>query len=421
MNSTVHPKTSSAAPSPELMREVETLRQKFHGFLGQGRYSEALACCQRAVSIVPEIPGCYTDAAICCVLLSRWQEAVDNCRMALRFGPPTMSTLDLLSQAYACLGQYENARDFGLKALDMRLGVFDGPVAFSHTPAPMPPAPSPGTRDHNVIAFSLFGELPKYCEIAILNAEARAAIYPDWTCHFYLDESVPAHVIARLNAAGGRIVRVPKWVSSWPGQMWRFLAYDTPGLHRVIFRDADSLISTREASAVSAWIESGRRFHHMRDGGSHTELLLAGLWGCVAGSLPPMHMLLDSFCKEPLEARQFADQSFLRKLVWPYARSSLLQHDSMFGFLDPSPFPDGPPPKDFHVGICAAGPALSFPIEAPDGTLIDWTLVETHPVQREICSYTTSIRDNRLVLQLPLAWGHAYIAGNMQINYRSHR
>jgi hypothetical protein len=70
--------------------------------------------------------------------------------------------------------------------------------------------------------------------------------------------------------------------------MWRFAAYDDPNVDRVIFRDADSIISTREAGAVEEWVASGQAFHAMRDYGSHTDLLLAGMWGVARGALPPM-------------------------------------------------------------------------------------------------------------------------------------
>ena len=47
-------------------------------------------------------------------------------------------------------------------------------------------------------------------------------------------------------------------MDKWPGTMWRFLAINDPEAEYVIFRDADSVVSPREAEAVSEWIESGR-------------------------------------------------------------------------------------------------------------------------------------------------------------------
>jgi hypothetical protein len=52
-------------------------------------------------------------------------------------------------------------------------------------------------------------------------------------------------------------------------------------------RDADSVLNLRERLAVDDWLASGRWFHIMRDWWSHTDLVLAGMWGGVAGVLPP--------------------------------------------------------------------------------------------------------------------------------------
>ncbi|MCO5063818.1 MAG: tetratricopeptide repeat protein [Rhizobiaceae bacterium] len=398
------------------MREIEAITGDFRVNMSRQRYHEALACCERALSLVPQLPGCHNDAAICCLHLNRWQEAVEHCKAALRYRPPTMSTLDVLSHAYGCLGQFDEVRKWGRMALEMRLEAASGPPVFPHDPPHLPPAPSPQTREHNLIAFSLFGALPKYCETAVHNAEAQPLIYPDWTCIFYVDETVPQKVIARLRAANGRVIQIPDFAKGWPGPMWRLLAYDAPGLHRVIFRDADSLISTREANAVSAWVESGRRFHQMRDYQSHTELMLAGLWGCVGGALPPMRMLVDMFLREPVVSAHFADQHFLRRFVWPYARASLMQHDSMFGFLEHAPFPDGPASADFHVGMCESA-NLSLTIEAPDDSRVEWTLVENTAGHGEICSYTNHTRSNRIHVSLPSQWVAAYKAGDLEFRY----
>ena len=67
-------------------------------------------------------------------------------------------------------------------------------------------------------------------------------------------------------------------MDKWPGAMWRFLAINDPEAEYVIFRDADSVVSHRESEAVAEWIESGHSFHTMRDSGSHTALILAGMW-----------------------------------------------------------------------------------------------------------------------------------------------
>ncbi|MER8055554.1 tetratricopeptide repeat protein, partial [Acinetobacter pittii] len=56
----------------------------------------------------------------------------------------------------------------------------------THKPVPFSPNPQ-----ENIIAFSLFGANPRYCETSILNTKLAQEIYPEWTCRFYVDESVP--------------------------------------------------------------------------------------------------------------------------------------------------------------------------------------------------------------------------------------
>jgi len=130
------------------------------------------------------------------------------------------------------------ARQYGHLVLAKRDALFANKF-FCDWQVAAPPAFSKD-RSRNLIAFSLFGENPKYCEAGILNAVEQPALYPDWTCRFYVDETVPAQVLARLTALGAQVVAVDDVLRQWPGPMWRFAAYDDPNVDRVIFRDADS-------------------------------------------------------------------------------------------------------------------------------------------------------------------------------------
>lgn len=127
------------------------------------------------------------------------------------------------------------------------------------------------------------------------------------------------------------------------GAAWRFL-----------IRDADSIVNSREQSAVTARLASDRAFHVMRDNWSHTELVLAGMWGGVGGILPPGTGPLENFTGEgPLNRR--ADQWFLRDRVWPTIRQSVLTHDRHYRVLDAVDFPEGSDlPGRRHVGQYAA-------------------------------------------------------------------
>lgn len=121
--------------------------------------------------------------------------------------------------------------------------------------------------------------------------------------------------------------------------MWHFLAINDPEAKYVIFRDTDSVISPRESLAVAEWIKSNRAFHTMRDSGSHTDLILAGMWGANAGAIPNIESKIQAFIDNGYDNTRFADQDFLRTQLWGYIRQNLWAHDRLFNFCDPKPFP----------------------------------------------------------------------------------
>jgi len=394
-------------PKPPLQDMIKAANLRLKTLEAQGHFQQALEISLQIAHAYPDYAAAWSHAAGSCIRLHRWQDAVAYAQTALACGGDTVGLYDALAHAHGKLGQWEQAGRYGLQSLKMRDSQFGGePVLALPDPPPLPPPPSAATRERNIIAFSLFGGDPKYCDSAILNVLEQPAIYPHWVCRFYVDHSVPAGVIDRLRAGGGQVIAVEGAAAGWPGPMWRFLALDDPQAHRILFRDADSLISPREAGAVAQWLASGKRFHMMRDAGSHTELLMAGMWGVVAGSLPPLEQLMQRFMSQPLQSEHFADQFFLRQYVWPYARTSLMQHDSIFGFMDGVPFPAGPRSDDVFVGDSPA--VLNFPIDRPNGTELscDFFRIETpHDAQQAsetlVYSFATTVRNGGMKLLIP--------------------
>lgn len=195
------------------------------------------------------------------------------------------------------------------------------------------------------------------------NIKAAAELYPHWTCRVYLDDSVPDHVWQRLKEAGAQLRDMTGDKEIFP-TLWRFLVMDDPEVERFIVRDADSLVSEREAAAVEAWLASPTHFHHMRDYFTHTELLLAGMWGGVNGVFPRVEPLIRQFIASYQGSERFTDQYFLKAVLWPTVRMSILNHDEIFDFHHAQPWPAHAPIRwksdAFHVGSnagysCAAG------------------------------------------------------------------
>jgi hypothetical protein len=356
-------------------------------------------------------PNIFADAAVACVYLGRWQDAVSYAGRALALDPSNLPAADAAAHAHGALKHWDEAAIYGRKALELR----DGLVPHEQ-PVKLPLAELPQEAKRDVIAFSLFGGNSKYCETAILNCAEQPRIYPDWLCRFYVDHTVPDVVAKRITAAGGEVIVVGADVAAWPGPMWRFAAYDAPDVRRVIFRDADSVISTREAGAVKEWIEGDTDFHAMRDIGTHTELLLAGLWGVKKGALPLMADLVAEFLKTPVDDAHFADQYFLRAYVWPYARNNLVQHDSVFGFLNGKPFPDGERPEGFHVGFAEGAMVMTITSEKPNGTALNGVLIDRRAETAQvICRYPGMVADGKVTAHIPARFGTLLQSGEMSI------
>lgn len=116
-----------------------------------------------------------------------------------------------------------------------------------------------------------------------------------------------------------------------------------------LVRDCDSLLSKREAAAVGEWLASGKYFHVMRDWWTHTDLILAGMWGGIAGILPPMAELIESYSSAHMVTANW-DQWFLRDRIWGLIRNDCLVHDRLFNATGGRSFPVPDPEEGRHVG-----------------------------------------------------------------------
>ncbi len=256
---------------------------------------------------------------------------------------------DVLARNYTYLERLADAKAAGSRSLTLK---------DQQAPAPLgkltysPPPPFDASRpERNIIAYSLWGSNPRYVEGAYRNAWLVRDLYPGWTCRFYCDTTVPQRVRSTLEKLGCQLVvaqQPPR--QFYEGYFWRFMVWSDPQVDRFLIRDSDSLLSVREKAAVDEWLESDRSFHVMRDFYGHTELILAGMWGGVAGRLPPIQELIAAFRPTGSVARAI-DQIFLRQMVWPLIRSDVLIHDSIYTLFGARPFP----PQawcepGFHVG-----------------------------------------------------------------------
>ena len=108
---------------------------------------------------------------------------------------------------------------------------------------------------------------------------------------------------------------------------WRFEATRLPNAQRVIVRDVDSRISTREAKAVDEWTNSRFALHVIRDHPWHTRPVMGGMWGIqgIENLLvisQELHRLSDP------EDAYGEDQEWISRVGTEHFWNSKLVHDS---------------------------------------------------------------------------------------------
>jgi tetratricopeptide (TPR) repeat protein/GR25 family glycosyltransferase involved in LPS biosynthesis len=282
--------------------------------------------------------------------LGRHQEAVEGYEAVLRLRPDgaSVNVWDGLANARSQLGHHSEAVAAGEQALRLK-DAQTRPLPGWQLPTGSPQAWLERHPGASVIAFSLWGGNPRYLRGLLRNLLLIPALYPGWTARVYLDRSVPEEFRTLAESLGAQLCLQPDAASLRERLCWRFQVANDVSVGRFLVRDTDSVVNQREARAVQQWIDSDRWFHVMRDWWTHTDLVLAGMWGGVAGVLPDLTELLQTYTPAARETAN-VDQWFLRDCVWDALRRSVLSHDRYYRSLDSQPWPDPDPDGNQHVG-----------------------------------------------------------------------
>lgn len=390
------------------------LNAEFKRFYGAGMYGKALEIATQMRKLTPD-PAVVFNHVACLFWLERYQE----CHALLRGLTAQADTIkfnELMAEVCNALERFDEARHYGSKALRLK----DEAVAAEarHAlPAQTPPPFDGRDPSCNIIAYSLFGNSPRYCEVAIMNCLAIARLLPGWRCRFYCDGSVPPSIRQRLTEAGGEVTLLADHqLDGLHPLMWRFLVADDPHVARFLIRDADSLVGEREAAAVDAWLRSDKWFHLIRDWPNHCELLLAGMWGGCTGVISDMRGEIRVFLEKGGYAASHVDQEFLRKRIWPTVRESVLSHDGQFAFFNNEPLPvvEGAAYGRYdHIGGNLSPVSIKGERNAPDGTVATWTLCDEQG--RAVCSYESVIAGGRWEAAIPRSYAENIAAGRWSI------
>ena len=194
-----------------------------------------------------------------------------------------------------------------------------------------------------IIAFSLWGNDPKYTIGAIRNAEIAYELFSGWNnggwkCRFYCGEDVEDEVKNELIRLDSEIVEMGG--TGWNGMFWRFFAAD--GDDTMISRDTDSRLGLRERAAINEWIDSDKDFHIMRDHPYHATEILGGMWGAKNGILKGVKQMIQDYETGDFDQKYQVDQNFLREVAYPMVKDSAMVYDE---FFEKKPFPRDAPKR----------------------------------------------------------------------------
>lgn len=288
------------------------------------------------------------------VLLGRQHkdpEAIERFQQVLQLQPDRANAWDGLAASYSRASRFAEAQQAGEQSLALKTAaaaVLPGWSPPACTPAVFLEQAAPEER-RDRIAFSIWGSNPRYLRGALRNALLIPELYPGWQARFYLDQSVPLELRELLLSLGAECVLMPEDQSLRQKLCWRFLVANDPSVGRFLVRDCDSVVSQREVAAVSEWLRSERWFHVMRDWWTHTDPMLAGMWGGVAGVLPDLQGLLRRYQPVAKETAN-VDQWFLRDVLWGSVRQHALIHDRCYRSEGSMTWPMPSPAGDSHVG-----------------------------------------------------------------------
>jgi len=186
-----------------------------------------------------------------------------------------------------------------------------------------------------IISFTLYKGVnnPNVYNYGILcNIELSKIIYPDWICRIYCGQSVPLEIIEKISSYDNVEIYKMNEDEEYSYRMWRFLPIDDDDVEVMLCRDADSRISYREKKLVDIFLSSDFLMHSIRDNLNHPDIM-AGMWGMKKNNRINMSQLCKEFKKNIGPHTDYgynSDQDFLRQIIKPIFKDSILTHCSYY-------------------------------------------------------------------------------------------
>lgn len=281
--------------------------------------------------------------------LNEHQKSIDISKKLIKSNNDSVVIYDPICSSSYQLGDYQSAAYYGTQSLIKKDNKYC--AAKTSLSLNLSISAQEVASKKKVIAYSLWGNNPRYINGALRNLILAKDIYPQWEVWIYLDDSVDEKHINAFKALGGVIIEQPPMQSIKQKLCWRFFVASDQRVGHFIVRDADSVINVREYQAVQDWLMSDRPFHILRDWWTHTDLILAGMWGGIANVLPDIKQLLENFSSGKMETPHI-DQWFLGQIIWPNIKERSLIHDRFFNHPLSVAMPGIDPGSNWHIGSC---------------------------------------------------------------------
>lgn len=181
-----------------------------------------------------------------------------------------------------------------------------------------------------LISYSLYGNNPIYWLGLLNNIRVKPYVMPDWDIIVYIEQNhflIP--ILTELNI---QLDICSNDLGGTFGSAWRFYAMDRTDAEYILFRDADSILTYRDAWGASQWIQSGKTLFKVKDFPTKSPLC-AGCFGIKGGVYPNIRPDVHSFIKV-YGTSYSCDEAFLQATIW-----AKYQNDCYTCGNDGEPFP----------------------------------------------------------------------------------
>ncbi len=232
----------------------------------------------------------------------------------------------------------------------------------------------------HVISFALFGSDPKYRRGMLENVRAIDDVYPGWRVVIYCDRVNYEALVRETLGDRVDVVLQQEHSQGMEGMSWRLLATLGPGVLVLLFRDADSLVTTREADAVSEWLRSRYDTHIIRDHPYHQSPVMGGTLGVRGQALTSLGALVRERLQSHRRTEYGDDQLFLSGAFYTRARKNALVHTDCVRYFPErtQPMPPDRPGEGFVGAYAFLTPAERDEYEAIRKATAAVTLLPPH-------------------------------------------